>query len=93
MHSYVILCAESNGCVRLLFAIIFHELSVVAKHMFWTTYVAQNHKEIYISYLHQLANSRRLFVDQAVQSNKKSKNLLIFLQTLFDNSLFYADPT
>ena len=46
MHSYVILCAESNGCVRLLFAIIFHELSVFEKHMFWTTYVVQNHKEI-----------------------------------------------
>jgi len=46
MHSYVILCEESNGHVCLLIAIIFHELSVVAKHMFWTTYVAQNHKEI-----------------------------------------------
>ena len=46
MHSYVILCEKSNGRVRLLIAIIFHELSVFEKHMFWTTYVAQNHKEI-----------------------------------------------
>ena len=50
MHSYVILCEQSNGRVRLLIAIIFHELSVVAKHMFWTTYVAQNHKEIGLSH-------------------------------------------
>jgi len=45
MYSYVILCEESNGCVRLLIAITFQKLSVVETHMFWTTYVVLNNKE------------------------------------------------
>ena len=43
--------------------------------------------------LYQIANSRRSFVDQAIQPKEKAKNLLIFLKSLFDSFPFYADPT